>query len=330
MKQPPFLQENQLLSNLEADVKYPEPRKRFLPGHPQISVDDHGTLDRFLKQEFCSTDLDRINPWLWMMSMQSHTNISPLHRQRVKQRDITVTEDPKLHLVWFHDRIFIKPLPRYLLSFNFWNDHLPGPSNNQTLVLSTPRQTIRAAALGYLRNWCFLIKHESDFKIAQDHALQLIPADLTWAQFCAIRSRLHSIPNTSVSLRYYFGEIRLTRLNFYAKFVLHKRAYQRMNAQYGAYFAQFYAPILFVLGICSVLLNCMQVTLTAERAGDLERHWALFRDTCLWFSINCSILMVVLVLVLGLLFLYKFVAEWKRAIMDRWKMVADIERDANL
>ena len=26
----------------------------------------------------------------------------------------------RLHLVWIHDRIFIKPLPRHLLSYEFW------------------------------------------------------------------------------------------------------------------------------------------------------------------------------------------------------------------
>jgi hypothetical protein len=37
--------------------------------------------------------------------MQSGANVSPLHRQRVKGRAIIVTEDSKLHLVWFYDHI---------------------------------------------------------------------------------------------------------------------------------------------------------------------------------------------------------------------------------
>ncbi|KAH6980614.1 hypothetical protein BKA56DRAFT_585781 [Ilyonectria sp. MPI-CAGE-AT-0026] len=58
------------------------------------------------------------------MLKQDSGNISPLYWQLVKRRTIIVTEDPKLHLVWIHDRIFIKPLPRYITSYAFWRDYL--------------------------------------------------------------------------------------------------------------------------------------------------------------------------------------------------------------
>lgn len=77
-----------------------------------------------LAREFCSDDLDRVANRLWWMSKQDNGNISPLHRQLVKRRTIVVTEDPKLHLVWIYDRIFIKPLPRHIGSYTFWQDHL--------------------------------------------------------------------------------------------------------------------------------------------------------------------------------------------------------------
>ncbi|KAL8367881.1 hypothetical protein RB599_003680 [Gaeumannomyces hyphopodioides] len=72
-----------------------------------------------LAREFCSDDLDRVADKLWWMSKQDSGNISPLHRQLVKRRTIVVTEDPKLHLVWIYDRIFIKPFPRYIGSYAF-------------------------------------------------------------------------------------------------------------------------------------------------------------------------------------------------------------------
>ncbi|KAF2462923.1 uncharacterized protein BDR25DRAFT_308060 [Lindgomyces ingoldianus] len=62
-------------------------------------------------------------PRLWIM------NINPLHRQRVKGREIVLTEEPRLHLVWIHDRIFAKPLPRYLLSQTFWKMFLEEGTN---------------------------------------------------------------------------------------------------------------------------------------------------------------------------------------------------------
>lgn len=51
----------------------------FLPGHPRISLEDTGQLRRFLAREFQTPDLDRMAPYLWMMSTYSSSNINPLH-----------------------------------------------------------------------------------------------------------------------------------------------------------------------------------------------------------------------------------------------------------
>lgn len=42
---------------------------------------------------------------------------------------IVVSKDPKLHLVWINDRIFLKPLPRYLTSYTIWRDYLGKDAN---------------------------------------------------------------------------------------------------------------------------------------------------------------------------------------------------------
>lgn len=68
-----------------------------------------------------------------------------------------------------------------------------------------------------------------------------------------------NIADRDVSLRYAYGEIRLTRLNFYAPFFLGKSHFQSVEYQYGTYFARFYGPILFVIGIVSVVLSGLQV-----------------------------------------------------------------------
>ncbi|KAH8730326.1 hypothetical protein GQ44DRAFT_701175 [Phaeosphaeriaceae sp. PMI808] len=76
-------------------------------------------MGHFLEKELCSKDLEIMAPRLWIMTTLSSANIKPLHRQLVKGREIIVTEEPRLHLVWIHNRIFIKPLPHYLLSQAF-------------------------------------------------------------------------------------------------------------------------------------------------------------------------------------------------------------------
>ncbi|EJT68749.1 hypothetical protein GGTG_13679 [Gaeumannomyces tritici R3-111a-1] len=61
-----------------------------------------------------------------------------------------------------------------------------------------------------------------------------------------------------VSERYRYGEIRLTRLDFYARLLvgLHTR-YQSLEPQYSDYFARIYGPILFCIGILSLVLSSL-------------------------------------------------------------------------
>jgi len=43
-----------------------------------------------------------------------------------------------------------------------------------------------------------------------------------------------------------------------------KFQYERVYSQYGAFFARFYGPLLFVFGILSLILSIMQVELGIE------------------------------------------------------------------
>ena len=116
---PPFCAEHQLNSELDESQAGPGTPAHHLPGYPHIPLTDRRRIWAFLLEEFCSNDLDKMADRLWWMTKQDSASISPLHRQRVKRRAIVVTEDPKLHLVWIHDRVFVKPLPRYILSHRF-------------------------------------------------------------------------------------------------------------------------------------------------------------------------------------------------------------------
>ncbi|KAK3077832.1 hypothetical protein LTS18_009142, partial [Coniosporium uncinatum] len=113
------------------------------------------------------------------MSTQSSSNINPLHHQIVKGREIVVTEQARLHLIWNHDRVFIKPLPKHLLSHAFWERFLSDKSTR----LGQRRDSMRRAALAYLRTYTYLIQHESDFVIAKQDHLRLVPQDADWSAF---------------------------------------------------------------------------------------------------------------------------------------------------
>jgi hypothetical protein len=298
----PFSKANQLVEDLEPSTKAPQ--MTTLPGQPSIALNDSTHVRRFLENEFCSQDLETMAPRLWIMATFSSANINPLHHQRVKGREIIVTEKSRLHLVWIHNRIFIKPLPRYLLSRAFWEMFLDKNSDG----LGASHDHIRKAATGFLRTYRYLIRHESDFNIAQQDNLRLIPKDMEWASFSRFMLELHHIEDSAVSKRYYYGELRLTRLNFYAPFLLRKFQFEHVHGQYGDFFARLYGPILFVFALVSIILNSMQVTLAAEQlvAAHWESVWDLFR----WFSVISLLGAAIISMWFILLWLWIFLDEW--------------------
>jgi hypothetical protein len=92
-----------------------------------------------------------------------------------------------------------------------------------------------------------------------------------WASFCQFTSELNHFKDAVVSGRCYFGELRLTRLNFYAPLLLRKFHFEQVHGQYGDYFARLYGPVLFVFAVVSTILNSMQVALAADQS--LAVHW---------------------------------------------------------
>jgi hypothetical protein len=223
----PFSEASQLNAGLECG-------NNELPGFPGLRLDDSDSLRRHLELELCSADLDRLSHKLWMLSAMSSANVSALHRQKVKGRAIVITEDPKLHLVWSEGRIFIKPLPGYLLSWQFWNLILELPPSPRTSTLGDSLDRVRQWSLGYMRTYAYLIRHESDLRIAKSEGL--LPADksLTWTKFRAFAKEISNISDSDVCHRYTYGELRLTRLNFYARLFL-KKPFQRVHRTYGAH-----------------------------------------------------------------------------------------------
>ncbi|KAK3196986.1 hypothetical protein GRF29_1536g225401 [Pseudopithomyces chartarum] len=232
----PFSKEAQLVKDYESNKVHPTTTN--LPGYPLIRSDDATQIRRFLKQELWSDDLETMAPRLWIMTTFSGANINPLHRQRIKGREIVITEEPRLHLVWIHNRIFIKPMPSYLLSQTFWNTHLDAKSSKP----GSSHDNLCKAAAGFLRTYRYLIQHESDFHIAQQDDLRLVPRGIDWPSFCRFISELSHIDDAAVSKRYWYGELRLTRLNFYAPLLLRKFHFEQVHGQYGDFFARLYGP----------------------------------------------------------------------------------------
>ena len=307
----PFTQESELYKSYASSPN--------LPGHPRVSLQDARRLRSFLYRELWAVDLERMAPHLWIMSTQSGTNISPLHQQKVRGREIIVTEDPRLHLVWIHDRIFIKPLPRYLLSHYFWSEFLS--TEKSTLGGNAQEKEIYAkiqmSALGLLRSYYYLIQHESDLQIACENG-RLLPSDITWPEFCAFSVAFSDIRDDTVSERYHYGQLRLTRLNFYAKLLIGKFQYEYIYGQYGTFFARFYGPLLFTFGVISIILSAMQVELGVGSLLNTTQWQPVWR-ICRWFAVVMLVFMALIALGFVSLLTGMIVDEWVFALKARRK-----------
>lgn len=219
------------------------------------------------------TDLTRlgdIHNWLWMVGRP--TPPRPLHQQRFLNRQIVITERLDLHLVWATDRIFMKPLPRFLLDRRFWaaaflrSETLPVLNQDMPVCSCASR---RGRALGFLFSYAALIAHESDFHIAKE--AYLIPEEVQWS---AWRMAVHELLGTSliysrIDPRFHYGELRLSRLNkiyFFWKTPL--RGYVSRWNQYGSFLHDNFALLASSTVYIAVVLTAMQVGLATDALKD--------------------------------------------------------------
>ncbi|KAH8649284.1 hypothetical protein BX600DRAFT_474871 [Xylariales sp. PMI_506] len=279
----PFSSTQQLVGTLGVDSQNARPDlvstvqdEDWLPGHPGIPLRGNDMMT-YLRRELPTPRLNKMHPYLWLVGTQSSSHISPLHDQLVRGRRIIIAENPELHLVWVQDKIFIKPIPAYLLSHSFWEVCLSSVHVNSPFQQYPDSETLREAALGYLRTYYYLIRHESDFRIAMRE--QLIPVSCSWPQFVAFISPFRNVVDDDVSLRYRYGQLRLTRLNIWAPVALGQWVFQKISWQYSDIFARFFAPLLFLFGTVSVILSAMQVGTQARP------DWDAFSGASAWFSV---------------------------------------------
>ncbi|KAK4693280.1 hypothetical protein P7C71_g4088, partial [Lecanoromycetidae sp. Uapishka_2] len=294
--QAPFTKQHELDDSLSQDPT-------VLPSQPGVILKNVPLLRTFLRINVTTPILNSLAPRLWLISTPSSANISSLHHQLVRNRRIVLTEDPGLHLLWIYDRIYIKPLPAYLLSYDFWCRYLLEPDTK----LDETRDEICKAAAGLLRTYSYLILYQSDFRIAQREDLQLIPRDVTWENWCRFSADCALIKENAVAPRYHYGELRLTRLNSLTTIFLRKMHYHQTDNQYREYFGRFCGPLLFLFASLSVLLNTLQVGLAVQQVHG-ERWLAIntlsASVTMIALSLLCSIMGLSL-----LLFLIKVLDE---------------------
>ena len=272
---------------------------------------DH--IFEFLLQELTVRRLDIISKHLWLAGKPLPAR--PLQLLIALRRTIVAIGRADLHLLWFGDIIYIKPLPRFLLSVQFWEKYL----------VASPE--IYCDAMGLLRSYMWLIGHDVDFLIAKDR--HLIPEELTWREWRDVVQTILSQDKINHSIypeRYRYGELRLARVNAIYRFMpgvpngsLIHGYFREYYTEYNTFFQRKFAwPVAF-LAIITVVSSAMQVGLQTKPLDQNDQ----FQMGCYSFVVISLMMLIVLLiggaaLFFGLLIYNLVTTLWpKRCLNNR-------------
>ncbi|KAK2810988.1 hypothetical protein FQN50_002581 [Emmonsiellopsis sp. PD_5] len=272
---PPFSQERSLLD----PARVQQPATVRLDGQLLLSAQEPA---RYMDVELKTPKLDRIHRHLWLAGLPRPAR--PLHRQKLLDRTILVTEIPDEHLVWRESEIFIKPIPEFLLSYKLWEDRL------------CRDEELHQCACGFLLSYSWLVCYKSDFRIAKE--VGLLPAEIEWEQW-----------NRFVSKRYRYGELRLSRLHSIYRFMPSTfsvdnfvRGYMSGSTWYRAFFKRNFAWLLALFVYVSVVLSAMQVGLaTKQLEGNIHFH-----EVSYGFAVMSVVIVALSILVIFMLWAVLF------------------------
>jgi uncharacterized membrane protein len=279
--------------------------REVIPGNPIIPPNT--TLSAYLTKELSVDRLNDIDLDLWWAGRPG--NIHTLHAQKMMKRDITISEKIELHLVWFDSTIFIKPLPAWILDYDFYEKHI---CSNEKLYL---------LANGWLVSYTKLIRYPSDFDIAME--LKLLPSGMNWDTWCMLSYKLQKELDedcTKVNERYHYGELRLPRLNHIYRFLRWFSVYQNVYRQYDHFFSKNFAWLLLLVVYISTILSALQVVVstqdTPEKLMDFSYWVGLLSVALILFFVAVQLLLFIII------FVYHFVATVKNLSKERmgWKL----------
>ncbi|KAK0736783.1 hypothetical protein B0T21DRAFT_367483 [Apiosordaria backusii] len=247
-----------------------------------------------IEEELNPTRLHSVINYLWLVGRPVPPR--PLHYQIMLGREIVISEPIDMHLVWGYGKIYIKPIPRYLLNPRFWSEVLvcrcrpsstvSGKAGEETRAevqsqgaggegkCTCHAQRARQCALGLLLQYAALIVHESDFVIALEK--KLIPW-MEWPRWRRLVEELvqstdndTSLMYSNVAERYIYGELRLNRLNLisFIKGGLLRGGHLAMWNSYGSLYRDNSNAIIGGTVYILLLLSAMQVGLSTTKLAE--------------------------------------------------------------
>jgi hypothetical protein len=268
-------------SSAKHDTSLPQSKAetvQYIPGNPTVGLFPDEVYDH-LSRQLATPLLDELYIRLWLVATKSGYHIDALNTQKVKGRSIIPTEDPRLHLVWNRNMIYIKPVPVCLLNYEFWVRYLQLP--NRAMLSENPSPMSRvpepansvfdsSIAIGFMRSYVCLIKSPLDFAIAKE--AYLIPTDIDWIQWSIFINHFHLFEDDSVAKRYHYGQLRLSRLNWAVRIFRPKHAgarwcYENPYWSTSEFIERATFPLVFLFASVSIALSSMQVALSVPVDG---------------------------------------------------------------
>lgn len=231
----------------------------------------------YMLEDLSQKKINNIHKHLWWVGRQG--NIRPLHHQKAMFREIVITERCHLHMVWFENVIFLKPLPEYLLDRAWFENKI------------CPKSELYELACGFLYSYSRLIVHRSDHHIAIEEGL--LPDYMDWVRWCRFSKEIREgVDFCMVNKRYRYGELRLKRLNHVYRFCKFQvRGFYSLDRGYNSFFRRNFGWMVGLFAFLTIILTGMQVVL-ATGQGQAAGH-GLFEEVSYVFGVVSIIIPVV-------------------------------------
>jgi hypothetical protein len=245
----------------------------YLPGYPTVPL----VPDKIyvhLAQQLDTPLLDELYDKLWLVGTPSGHHIDALQTHRVKGRTIVPTDESRLHLIWDHDKVYLKPVPIFLTNYDVWTIYLSsvGPkhgADSPMMAAASSESTAvafdRLTAVGFLRSYFLLISNPLDLDIAKE--VYLVLKEMEWTQWSKFISYFRYIGDESVARRYHYGQLRLIRLNWVVRVFRHQHGhnkwfYELPHWSISDFVAAYTLPLVFIFATVSLILSSMQAALS--------------------------------------------------------------------
>ncbi|KAH7091967.1 hypothetical protein FB567DRAFT_613685 [Paraphoma chrysanthemicola] len=280
-----------------------------------LRVEHRNEVHRFLCAFFDLSRFNAIRKMLWLIAV--HGAPRSLYYQKFLRREIVIAEELDLHLVWAKSRIFIKPLPDFLLNYDFW----------EAYISCEPQ--LHRAACGLLYSYCCLIRFDHDLKVAQEHHLVNGKLDYrAWTEFArTVLPNLDPKDSNTMDARFQYGELRLNRLDTIYRYTPYKFSVLSIMQGFPHALTESYVPYMdqynsavSAFGVIVIVLSAFNLSLSARsRSQDPDLQQAAY-GFAIFAMILCAALIglfIVLPLVSSLVTIYGSIATRKRLAKKR-------------